>query len=218
MLPYSSTFTKENDIHHQFLSKQQGTHFAVLPIHSHVECLLFQAYAEFSPHFTSPAKPDFAILAHQMNEHTDGQQFFYKLSEHLRTYYITWKDIANEKTSTTLSNDALRQNCSLLKSQVGSPHSIPTAAPQSLTATVGPASISQGPSQPNFKWQLNQLLANHCLKCSALHYHYRDQAQPERTLSTSSAAHPGQKHNAKTSVDLDWPLKKSHTARSCTYC
>ncbi|KAF9218760.1 hypothetical protein BS17DRAFT_822460 [Gyrodon lividus] len=127
MLPYSSTFTKENDIHHQFL-----------------------AYVELSPHFTSPAKPDFAALACQMNEHTDGQQFFYKHPEHLRTYYITWKDIANEKTSTALSSDALEQICLLLK--------------------------SQGPSQPNSKWQLNQLLANHCLKCSALHYCYGDQA------------------------------------------
>lgn len=88
MSPYSNIFVKDNPVCHQFLSQKQGTCFAVLPIHSHAECLLFQAYVESSPLFSDPEQPDFSALAQQMNEHADGRQIFYKVCSTLHSQQL----------------------------------------------------------------------------------------------------------------------------------
>lgn len=79
MLPFSSTFVKENKIRYERLSWMQGTLFAVLPVHSREERALFQAYAESSPLFDGPQQPDFTALASHMNAHADGVRVFYKV-------------------------------------------------------------------------------------------------------------------------------------------
>lgn len=69
MLPYDDQLVNDVKPRHQWLSKQQGTRFAVVPIHTHDERHLFHAYAESSPLFTSQAgQPDFLGLCQRMNE------------------------------------------------------------------------------------------------------------------------------------------------------
>ncbi|KAG0702960.1 hypothetical protein DFH29DRAFT_998915 [Suillus ampliporus] len=159
MLPFSSTFVKENKIRYEHLGWMQGTRFAVLPVHSREERALFQAYAESSLLFSGPQQPDFVALASHMNAHADGVHVFYKLPKHMRTHYKAWLDFSNEKSSVTLSMDATNRICALLTSHVGCPPEIPTALPQLLSETV---SAPQNPPEPtNNPWQLQQLLADH---------------------------------------------------------
>jgi hypothetical protein len=80
MLPYDDQLVEDIKPRHQWLSKQQGTRFAVVPIHTHDERHLFHSYAESSPLFTSQTgQPDFLGLCQRMNEHADGKTFFYKV-------------------------------------------------------------------------------------------------------------------------------------------
>ena len=80
MLPYHHTFALEHKMRHRYLSKRQGTRFAVLPVHTQSEHALFQLYANTSPQFSGPCGPDFAALASNMNDHADGLTIFYKVS------------------------------------------------------------------------------------------------------------------------------------------
>jgi hypothetical protein len=80
MLQYDEQFVQDQKPRHQWLSKQQRVQFAVLPVHTHDESLLFHLYAENSPLFTSlNGQPDFTGLCKRMNEHADGKSFFYKV-------------------------------------------------------------------------------------------------------------------------------------------
>jgi len=80
MLRYDEQFVKDQHPRHQWLSKQQRVRFAVLPVHTNDERLLFHLYAENSPLFTSlNGQPDFTGLCKRMNEHADGKNFFYKV-------------------------------------------------------------------------------------------------------------------------------------------
>ena len=211
MLQYNEQFVKDQHPRHQWLSKQQQVRFAVLPVHTHDERLLFHLYAEHSPLFTSlNGQPDFTGLCKQMNEHADGKSFFYKvrysnlfnhhgyrnklsilqLPEHVKTYYKTWQDYQNEKVSVTLSNNAVSRLRHLLENNAGNLPMTSALIPQPLADTI------KSPSQPhavtltnNGKWQIENLLSTHRLQvaCSSIGYRYiqsNSSSTPSQTSST----------------------------------
>ncbi|KAF8125951.1 hypothetical protein EV363DRAFT_1349187 [Boletus edulis] len=123
---------------------------------------VFQLYADTSPHFSSSSGPNFTLLASDMNLHADGHTIFYKLPEHLKSYYKTWLDYLNEKTSTNLSVSATKHIRTLLQaSQTGMPHTIPTAQPRPPENTVALPSITSN-HNPN-PWNLHKTLVDHRL-------------------------------------------------------
>ncbi|KAF8419486.1 hypothetical protein L210DRAFT_3766619 [Boletus edulis BED1] len=208
MLPYHHTFAQEQKIHHRYLSERQETRFAVLPIHTRSERALFQLYADTSPHFSSSSGPNFTLLASDMNSHADGHTIFYKLPEHLKSYYKTWLDYLNEKTSTNLSVSATKHIRILLQaSQTGMPHTIPTAQPRPLENTVAPPSIASN-HDPN-PWNLHKTLVDHRLTQSALQYHYGDAFKPASSAIPSLTALPLRKRPAASESEL--PESTNHS-------
>ncbi|KAG6379505.1 hypothetical protein JVT61DRAFT_9996 [Boletus reticuloceps] len=227
MLPYNSAFTRDQNVRHPYLSKQQGTRFAVLPIHTQHERDLFRAKVATSQLFAGPNLPDFIAVARDMNAHADGHHAFYKLPEHLRAYYKTWQENTNEKTSVTLSNDAIERIRGLLMSQVGTPSSVLTTTPKPLVETIrAPTARPQTEANASAvmdQWQLTKVLTKHQLACSALQYRYGNQPEPAPvSASTSTLVQDAVVRKRRADADADaagTAAKRScRKARSCKSC
>ena len=70
-----------------FLAKAQGTKFAVTPVHSKGEFDLFAKAILPGGEWCTKNKPQFEKMAYWWSSHADGKAIFYKLPEHLSTYY-----------------------------------------------------------------------------------------------------------------------------------
>ena len=242
MLRYNEQFVKDQNPRHQWLSKQQQVRYAILPIHTRDERLLFHLYAENSPLFTSlNGQPDFTGLCKRMNEHADGKSFFYKvrysklihffsyyiklsnsiiqLPEYVKTYYKTWQDYQNEKVSVTLSNVAVSRIREVLENSTGNLPMISALIPQPLADTI------KSPSQRNEvmltnsgRWQVENLLDTHRLACSSVGYRYI-QSNPSSIPSHPSSTAGSRKRKAQHPPEGDpTHVGTARKARRCMAC
>ncbi|CDS12932.1 hypothetical protein LRAMOSA05116 [Lichtheimia ramosa] len=86
---------------YDFLSKRQGTAFAVLPVHTDDEHKLFKSLLaqHFPDHLTKGV--DFAMFARIWSRHDDRINIHYKTPEYLRSQYTMWKDSNNAAITRT---------------------------------------------------------------------------------------------------------------------
>ncbi|KAG2116809.1 hypothetical protein DEU56DRAFT_919175 [Suillus clintonianus] len=135
---------------------------------------LFQLLVQSSPLFSdSNRQPNWTALAVVWAGHADGRNIFYKLPEHLKTYYKTWTDFCNEQNTISLNAEASRRIRALVRS---APTNVTIKAPTALPTTLRD-SLAVSPcvdiDEVN-SWQIGKLLADHALQRSAVHYLYAD--------------------------------------------
>ncbi|KAK0246140.1 hypothetical protein EDD85DRAFT_944545 [Armillaria nabsnona] len=99
----SSAITSFNEVDppkkFQYLARKQGTRFTVLTVHTAEEKQLFSDCMLNEPLFTAAPKsePVWLDFVKIWNNRADGETIFYKLIEHLKTYYLMWKSTMNAK-------------------------------------------------------------------------------------------------------------------------
>lgn len=59
--------------------------------------------------FSSPRGPDWPNATRVWNQGVDGKTLFYKLPEHLKSYYETWKSNMNAKHTAMATEDERNQ-------------------------------------------------------------------------------------------------------------
>ncbi|KAG2057228.1 hypothetical protein BDR06DRAFT_969438 [Suillus hirtellus] len=106
MLEFNEVFTHKQNIQHKFIAESQGTLMAILPVHTCKERDLFQLLVQSSPLFLdSNQQPNWTALTVVCAGHANGHNIFYKLPEHLKTYYKTWTDFCNEQNTILLNTE-----------------------------------------------------------------------------------------------------------------
>jgi hypothetical protein len=81
---------KRKDVY-TYLANAQRTKFAVTPVHTQMEFKLFHnAVSIGGQWFVSHGQPNFDAMCQWWSSQANGKTIFYKLREHLSTYYKTW--------------------------------------------------------------------------------------------------------------------------------
>ncbi|KAK0222337.1 hypothetical protein IW262DRAFT_1250109, partial [Armillaria fumosa] len=83
----------------QHLARKQDTRFAVLTVHMSEEKQLFSDCMLNEPSFTATpdSDPIWLDTVKIWNHRANGETIFYKLIEHLKTFYSTWRKNMNAK-------------------------------------------------------------------------------------------------------------------------
>ncbi|KAK0462162.1 hypothetical protein IW261DRAFT_1306026, partial [Armillaria novae-zelandiae] len=83
----------------QYLARKQDTRFAVLTVHTLEKKHLFSDCMLNEPSFTAAhnSDPIWLDAVKIWNHHANGETIFYKLIEHLKTFYSTWRKNMNAK-------------------------------------------------------------------------------------------------------------------------
>ena len=83
---------KQRDVY-TYLAAAQQTRFAVTPVHKEAEYKLFHAAVSVGgTWFTPRGEPNFDAMSQWWSHKANGTTIFYKLREHLSTYYKTWTE------------------------------------------------------------------------------------------------------------------------------
>jgi hypothetical protein len=72
-----------------YLAQQQGTRYAILPVHTHQEIELFKFLQN---RLFSGREPDWIQFTKEWSGHCNGNTVFYKTPEHLKKYDSQWID------------------------------------------------------------------------------------------------------------------------------
>ncbi|KAG1721543.1 uncharacterized protein EDB91DRAFT_1256463 [Suillus paluster] len=186
MLEFNEVFAHEQNIRHKFVAESQGTLMAILPVHTCEERDLFQLLVQSSPLFSdSNRQPNWTALAVVWAGHADGRNIFYKLPEHLKTYYKTWIDFCNEQNTISLNAEVSRRIRALVHS---APTNVTIKAPTALPTTLHDSlavSLCVDIDEVN-SWQIGKLLADCALQRSAVHYLYADSMHVHPLVAGSS--------------------------------
>jgi hypothetical protein len=119
---------KRKDVY-TFLATAQQTRFAVTPIHTTAEFKLFNKAVSFGgEHFTSHGQPDFGSMSRWWSKEADGKKIFYKLKEHLSTYYKTWTDSQQGRISMIATEKQRELNTRRIKSKSHTVTVLPAAS------------------------------------------------------------------------------------------
>ncbi|KAF8328650.1 hypothetical protein F5887DRAFT_897466 [Amanita rubescens] len=131
MHQHSDQFVAGEKIKHADLAKQQQTQIAILPVHTPAERALFRLLMSMSNGPFSATgtnrQLNWVAMASRWAEHCDGKTIFYKLPEHIKSYYKTWKDIRNEKNSIEQHRAAYDLICKLIKPNLALVPRVPVA-------------------------------------------------------------------------------------------
>ncbi|KAG6848519.1 hypothetical protein H0H93_016335 [Arthromyces matolae] len=215
MLVYHPEFAREFKIRHQYLALRQNTRVAILPIHTPDERGLFKLLlANPDGPFSGRTEPNWMDVAAQWNNHANGLTIFYKLPEHLKSYWKKWQENANEKNSISINRatfDNIVRSLSLPQSSI--PH-VMSGQPQSVRDQIDPS--TEIPTTIVEPWKITQYLGRHSLQQSTVHFHYGERPPPPSRLDK------GKKRAAAENVDEDnhGPIIKISTrkARTCPKC
>ena len=91
------------------MAHAQNTKYAVTPLHTTEEYDLFHKAVSVGGEWCpSQGKPNFELMARWWSSKADGKHIFYKLSEHLSTYYKIWSD-QHQKTQSMIMSKPQRQ-------------------------------------------------------------------------------------------------------------
>ncbi|KAG2055820.1 hypothetical protein BDR06DRAFT_970603 [Suillus hirtellus] len=111
MSPYQVDYAKGCKIKHDYLAGQQQTLVAVLPVHTVEEKALYWLLIKNNMgQFSGKKQPNWITLA-----------IFYKLPEHLKSYFKTWNEHQNEHNSVEQNKSAYNELQKLLTIPVGMP-------------------------------------------------------------------------------------------------
>ena len=89
---------------YEFLAQAQGTKYAVTPLHTTKEYdLFYKAVSVGGQWCPVRGKPNFDLMAKWWSEKAKGKTIFYKLSEHLSTYYKSWSERQQENQTMVIS-------------------------------------------------------------------------------------------------------------------
>ncbi|KAM5545887.1 hypothetical protein V8D89_000013 [Ganoderma adspersum] len=116
-LPFNSPMASELKYRNTYLAQRQGTRYAVLPVHTSKERSIFHSLVSTSASFKTRAQPDWHMLAVEWSGQANGRDIFYKLPEHLKSYFKIWTDISSEKSSVTLTAQAIQHLHTLVQSR-----------------------------------------------------------------------------------------------------
>ncbi|KAG1847003.1 hypothetical protein DFJ58DRAFT_843319 [Suillus subalutaceus] len=219
MLEFNEVFAREQNIRHKFIAESQGTLMAILPVHTRD---LFQLLVQSSPLFSdSNRQPNWSALAVVCAGHADGRNIFYKLPEHLKTYYKTWTDFCNEQNTISLNAEASRRIRALIRSAstnvtIKAPTALPTTLRDSLAAST---CVDINEVNPR---QIGKLLADHALQRSAVHYLYGDTMHVHPSVAGSLRERKRKADNHPTttgsSEGVNRPGKRTNKPRKCRNC
>ena len=135
---------KRKDVY-TFLATAQQTKFAVTPVHTSAEFKLFHtAVSVGGMWFASHGEPNFDAMAQWWSHEANGSTIFYKLREHLSTYYKTWKE-CQQGIRTLIGSEVQRQpNTRRIRSKNHSATVLPAASRQhpNFEADSGTASMN----------------------------------------------------------------------------
>ncbi|KAG6815447.1 hypothetical protein H0H93_009785, partial [Arthromyces matolae] len=133
MLEFQQDYAVKEKIRHLRLAYLQKTRVAILPVHTSQERALFTLLIqEKTGMFTSETQPNWIALACTWSQHCDGKTIFYKLPEHLKTYYKAWVELRHEKNAIEQNRTAYNELRSYLIPDPSSIPSIPVAARVSI--------------------------------------------------------------------------------------
>ncbi|KAF9529747.1 hypothetical protein CPB83DRAFT_882672 [Crepidotus variabilis] len=112
MAEYDHDPLRATKTRHQYLARMQGTHKAILPIHTPAEHDLFRSLMESNPAFNSEsAGPIWKLAVKAWNQIADKQDgIFYKLVEQLKVYYTQWQTSLNVRQSLSLSSNVRKKS------------------------------------------------------------------------------------------------------------
>ncbi|KAI1787068.1 hypothetical protein LXA43DRAFT_1098652 [Ganoderma leucocontextum] len=136
-LSFNSPMASELKHCNTYLARRQGTRYAVLPVHTSKERSVFHSLVNTSALFKTRAQPDWHMLAIEWSGHANGTTIFYKLSEHLKSYFKIWTNISNEKSSVTLTAQAIQHLRTLVQSETHG-RTITTGTPATLSSSLKP--------------------------------------------------------------------------------
>ncbi|KAL6307399.1 hypothetical protein BKA93DRAFT_747778 [Sparassis latifolia] len=173
---------------HHYLSKRQGTQFAVLPVHTREERDLFQLFVDLLPLFKMPGQPNWDVAAAVWSNHADGRKIFYKLPEHIKSYYKTWNEHCNENNSVALNIAACARIRALVHPQPGSAPSIPAATPLTLEDALKASPTVNYKDYELNPWIIDKILAEHQTYQSAVQYWYAFSQAPTDSANSSTGA------------------------------
>ena len=118
---------KRKDIY-GFLAHAQNTKYAVTPLHTMEEYDLFRKAVSVGGEWCpSQGKPNFELMAQWWSGKADGKHIFYKLSEHLSTYYKVWSDQRQETQSMIISKPQRAVHKKRIRSSAYVSHVLPPA-------------------------------------------------------------------------------------------
>ena len=118
---------KRKDIY-GFLAHAQNTKYAVTPLHTTEEYDLFRKAVSVGGEWCpSQGKPNFELMARWWSSKADGKHIFYKLSEHLSTYYKIWSDQRQETQSMIISKPQRQVHEKRIRSSTYVSHVLPPA-------------------------------------------------------------------------------------------
>ncbi|KAG6894804.1 hypothetical protein C0992_004572, partial [Termitomyces sp. T32_za158] len=214
MLVYHSQFAREGKIRHDYLAQRQNTRMAILPIHTQHERGLFRLLmAKSDGPFSGRSEPNWICLAEEWNGHANGSTIFYKLPEHLKTYWKKWQENVNEKNSISINEVAFNTIIKALSlPSVDIPH-VTAAKPQPVRQQIDLK--TEEPITYVEPWQVSNALGRHSVQQSAIQYYYGERPPPPSRLDK------GKKR--ATTEDLDDSASSNvkifkRKPRSCPKC
>lgn len=135
-LQLSTLSGKRTDIYN-YLSAAQKTKYAVTPIHTKEEYILFNNSVSIGGQwFSSTGVPNFAAMAGWWSSQANGVTIFYKMQEHLEKHYKSWLEHKKEKENLVNSQQLRAANEKRI------------TAPTHIAKVLEPAALMQTPRAP----------------------------------------------------------------------
>jgi hypothetical protein len=138
------------------------------------------------------------------------------LPEQLKTYWKTWEENTNEKSSIKINQDTYEQVAGLLRINITTePHNaLPVANPVSLRQQITAGERSADPEAEVDGWRIMQLLDKHSLRQSAMHFDYVHTATSSAQALVLGTVVP-RKRPAPEEVDHQPPKIHKRKPRTC---
>ena len=111
-----------------FLAHAQQTKYAVTPLHTKEEYDLFHKAVSVGGEWCpAHGKPNFEHMARWWSTKADGKNIFYKLSEHLSTYFKIWSERRQENQTMIISKPQREAHEKRIRSSNYVAHVLPPA-------------------------------------------------------------------------------------------
>ncbi|EPQ50510.1 hypothetical protein GLOTRDRAFT_133880 [Gloeophyllum trabeum ATCC 11539] len=233
MLPYHHQFAIEQKIRHRQLAFRQNARIAILPVHTSNERALFKLLIT-GVHgcFGAQKEPQWDLLAVEWAKHANGTTIFYKLKEHLKSYWKTWGENVNEKKSIQINQAAYQEISARLEADKPNVPRRQAAHPVPLRKQVKDSSDSGGQGAHGIKdiadeWDVGRLLGAHSIRQSAIHFNYGEgDLPPPAPRPLDAPGSPTHPRNATKRVRADSAstaerqrmLVRKRKKRACVRC
>jgi len=146
-LLFSQLQGKQKNIY-EYLANAQQTKYAVIPLHTEDEFNLFHEAVKVGGIWAAPTGlPDFENMATWWSSKANGKTIFYKLREHLATYYKIWLDKRKQNEAMVASLPVRKKNDSRIRLVGHIAHVLPAALHNQPGVSVTSADVEMGESE-----------------------------------------------------------------------